>query len=171
MCAYVQRKLLAHDSGRVNRRGNLAQKCLVLEKLLQWQEALRSERLSAPVMSDRRCAVLLFSFVSKRTHVSETLWAVCFLAVLPILFMFMWWSKRVNKFVSFFLQVWTAQAGLARQRPPGPHQLGCPPPLHAQALARGPLAAVRLHRAAGSGTARAAVRRRQLRCCQLRRAG
>jgi hypothetical protein len=29
----------------------------------------------------------------------------------------------------------------ARQRPPGPHQLGCPPPLHAQALARG---AVRL---------------------------
>ena len=33
-----------------------------------------------------------------------------------------------------------------------------PPPLHAQALARGHLATVRLHRAAGSGTARAAVR-------------
>jgi hypothetical protein len=31
-------------------------------------------------------------------------------------------------------------------------------PLHAQTLARGPLAAVRLHRAACSGTARAAVR-------------
>jgi hypothetical protein len=36
--------------------------------------------------------------------------------------------------------------------------LGCPPPLHAQALARGPLAAIRLHRAVGSGTTRAAVR-------------
>jgi hypothetical protein len=41
-----------------------------------------------------------------------------------------------------------------------------PPPLHAQALARGPLAAVRLHRTVGSGTARAAVRRRRRRCCQ-----
>jgi hypothetical protein len=58
-------------------------------------------------------------------------------------------------------------AGLAaRQRPPGPLKLGCPSPLHAQALARGPLAAVRLHRTLGSGTARAAVRRRWRRCCQ-----
>ena len=47
---------------------------------------------------------------------------------------------------------------LHEQRPAGPLKLGCPPPLHAQALARGPLAAVRLHRAVGSGTARAAVR-------------
>jgi hypothetical protein len=38
--------------------------------------------------------------------------------------------------------------------------------LHAQALARGPLAAVRLHRTVGSGTARAAVRCRRRRCCQ-----
>ena len=53
----------------------------------------------------------------------------------------------------------------ARQRPPG-HQLGCPPPLHAHAFALGPLAAVRLHQAVGSGTARAAVRRRMWRCCQ-----
>jgi hypothetical protein len=36
--------------------------------------------------------------------------------------------------------------------------LGCPPPLHAQTLARGPLAAVRLHQTVGSGKARAAVR-------------
>jgi hypothetical protein len=51
-----------------------------------------------------------------------------------------------------------SSAGLAaRQRPPGPLKLGCTPPLHARALARGPLAAVRLHRAVGSGTARAAV--------------
>jgi hypothetical protein len=59
-------------------------------------------------------------------------------------------------------------AGLAaRQRPPGPLKLGCPPPLHAQALARGPLAAVQLHRTVGSGTARAAVRCRR-RCCYPR---
>jgi len=61
-------------------------------------------------------------------------------------------------------------AGLAaRQQPPGPLKLGCPPPLHAQALAQGPLAAVRLHRAVGSGTAHAAVRR-LCRCCQRGRA-
>jgi hypothetical protein len=48
-------------------------------------------------------------------------------------------------------------------------KLGCPPPLHAQALARGPLAAVRLHRTVGSGTDRAAVRCRRRRCCQRRR--
>ena len=54
-------------------------------------------------------------------------------------------------------------AGLtARQRPPGPLKLGCPPLLHAQALALGPLAAVRLHRAVGSGTSR----RWRQRCCQ-----
>ena len=39
-------------------------------------------------------------------------------------------------------------AGLAaRQRHPGPHHVACPPPLHAQALAWGPLAALRLHQA------------------------
>ena len=54
----------------------------------------------------------------------------------------------------------------ARQLPPGPHQLGCPPPLHAQTLARGPLATVQLHPAVYSGTARAAVRRRRWLCCE-----
>jgi hypothetical protein len=39
--------------------------------------------------------------------------------------------------------------------------LGCPPPLHAQVIARGPLSAVRLHQSVGSGTARAAVRHRR----------
>jgi hypothetical protein len=46
-------------------------------------------------------------------------------------------------------------------------QTRCPPPLHAQSLAQGPLAAVQLHQAVCSGTACAAVRRRQRRCCQL----
>ncbi len=45
-------------------------------------------------------------------------------------------------------------------------QLGCPPPLHTQTLARGPLATVQLHPAVDSGTARAAVRRRRWLCCE-----
>jgi hypothetical protein len=58
-------------------------------------------------------------------------------------------------------------AGLAaRQQPPESLKLGCPPPLHAQALARGPLAAVRLHQAVCSGTPHAAVRHLLRRCCQ-----
>jgi hypothetical protein len=48
----------------------------------------------------------------------------------------------------------------ARQRHPGPHHVACPPPLHAQALAWGPLAALRLHRASRTPTP-AAVRWRQ----------
>jgi hypothetical protein len=46
----------------------------------------------------------------------------------------------------------------------GPHHLGFPPPLHAQALARGPLAAVRLHRASRTPTPAAIRWRRRVRC-------
>ncbi len=54
----------------------------------------------------------------------------------------------------------------AGQRPPGSSHLGCPRSLHATASARRPPAALRLHRSAGSSTARPAVRRKRLRCCQ-----
>jgi hypothetical protein len=46
--------------------------------------------------------------------------------------------------------------------------LGCPPPLHAQAIARRTLAAVQLHRAAGSGTA---TQQSDAGCCAAANAG
>jgi hypothetical protein len=43
--------------------------------------------------------------------------------------------------------------------------MDCPPSLPAQAYARGPPTALRLHRSAGGSTTSAAVRRRRQRCC------
>ena len=64
------RKVLARESGRENPQSILAQKRVVLVEMLPWQEALRSERPSAPLFAERRRAAVVVPSASKRIPLS-----------------------------------------------------------------------------------------------------